>query len=159
MPPRSAGVVWLVSKLHDISDAIAARLANITQANGYTTDAGKHILRGKSQLNDSELPAARQYFGVISSGSEVGQRALQSVPIVIEVFATYTSDPERTAIGLLGDVAKAVEDTTDRDLGGLLRSPLTFESDEIIYAEAADCIVGARVTYNAALVRRYGGPG
>lgn len=147
-----------MSKLRDITDAIAARLATMTEANGYSSDAGAHIVRGQSEINADELPACLLYIEQRSTESDIGERARQTVQIVIEVFAAYSADPELIAIGLLDDIATVVEDASDTTLGNLLRGPLAWQSDEIIYPTSAGRVVGARVTYQAPHVRRYGNP-
>src|SRR5690606_29110496 len=45
------------SKAAAIAAAIAARLATITRANGYHTNAGLHVWRGRTAIDADELPS------------------------------------------------------------------------------------------------------
>lgn len=47
-----------MSQANDIAEAIATRLATITTVNGYATNIGGKVLRGRRRLDKSHLPCA-----------------------------------------------------------------------------------------------------
>ena len=140
-------------KLKNIMDEIASRLSNITVVNGYNTDAGETLVRGKTKIRS--LPGCGLYLNSRTANESQNKRQKVNSEIVIEAVAEFTSDPETTAFNLLADIQKAIE-TTDTDLNGMLQGHLYWVSDQVIYPEADDKITGVQVTYSIPHIRVYG---
>lgn len=149
-------------KLLRILEAVSLRLDAIRIGSGYYTDAGQQVQRGQQSLDPSCLPGVAVYCTGRQAQESVRSNAMASCALVVEALSTYTGDhPEDVACMLAADIHRAVE-ATDRTLGGLLLTDatggITWQSDEIVYPESSDPLVGVRVTYACLHLRRPGDP-
>ena len=143
-------------KLLQITKTIQNRLEAINGNGSFYHNLTK-IERTKRQFAEEELPAGIVLLGgrQVSPDLEAGRSKL-SASVSIELYALIGSrESEDVAIELLADIQRAVE-LEDTYLSGLLRMPLTFESDSILYPEESGETVGVRVDYVINHVRHYG---
>lgn len=99
-----------MSKADDIAKKITARLAQIRVANGYATDLGANLFRGRRQLNPGHLPA-----GVVVEGDDLiakdngGDRVKLTLPIIIEAHLECDPDnPNDVAHQAIADLKRCV---------------------------------------------------
>lgn len=150
-------------KLLRILMAISTRLADVRMANGYYTDAGQQVVRGRYSLDHTVLPGMAVWMESNDPSQSLQQRARADGVLVVEATAAYNNEePEDMACYLAADINKALE-TDDRTLGGLLISDkdgqgVTWQGDEIIYPENENNLVGVRVSYAVPHIRRAGDP-
>lgn len=152
----------MMPKLQRILAALSARLEGINTAAGYYTNAGQHVQRGMHTLDPRCLPGIAVYVTgrELTEAQQPSTRA--SCLITVEAVSPYAGDhPEDMACMLAADIQTAVE-AADRTLGGLVLTDaaggLAWQSDEIIYPEASDPLVGVRVNYAVPHIRRPGDP-
>lgn len=149
-------------KLQRILAAIETRLVAVKIGGGYYTDAGQQIVRGRHSLDYTCLPGFAIYFDGRSPVEPTKANLRSEASIVIEGIAEFGADhPEDIACRLAADIQKAIE-STDRTLDGLLLTDaaggLNWQSDEFIYPDNSDNLVGVRVTYAVPHIRRPGDP-
>jgi len=147
------------SKLIRIVDAVAARLAAITIANGYNTNIGRAVLRDRLEPGLEEMPCVLVVLGERSAAETKTEAARVDMLITVLAYEQRDNDSEAQGADLLADIQRAVE-TGDMTLGGLVRDQygLTWQGDEIFMPEAGQNAVGARVVYSAPHVRKLGDP-
>ena len=147
-------------KLTRIIDAVAARLADIQVANGYYTDMGLRVILDFRAPQSEELPAVSVFLGERAAESNLGCDA--RVEMLINVIGYVAKDGGQAYLlgdEILADIQRAME-TEDETLGGLLRFQygMAYAADEIFMPEVGADAVGARVSYTAPHVRKYGDP-
>lgn len=118
-----------MSTASTLAGAIATQLAQITKANGYATDIGTKVLRGRRRLDESHLPCTV----IIESDDRVTSEA-RSVPRpgertkAVKLAQRYTLEghlpcdadhPNDAAHDAIADLKKAV--FSELTLGGLVR--------------------------------------
>lgn len=98
------------TKARDIAQHINTLLAGITVANGYQTDIGLRVYRGKRKINDDQVPCAAIIEGEDRVGGNQGpasQKVTQSY--VLGGYAECDPDhPNDTAHQIIADLKKAV---------------------------------------------------
>lgn len=93
-----------------ILDAVVSRVKLITKANGYCTDAGKEIFKGRVQLfEQDELPA----ITILEGDEQVLDRSYEKTKLRYELSITGAAkatpkNPLDSAHELLGDLKKAL---------------------------------------------------
>jgi hypothetical protein len=111
-----------MGKVKDIREALGTRLAAITVANGYNTDAGDNLQEGFLPVRDSiPFPALILYQagGSRDHTEETSLRRVESIITFGVVVAVLSGDADKAddIDDILDDVVKAVEG--DQTLGGL----------------------------------------
>lgn len=135
------------SRRQSIVDAIKARFAGITSANGYQTDVGAHVKEWQvTALEGEELPAAiisdpREKALIDNKNS--GSFTRQLTIIVSMVFDESTITPEE-ARKALADANKAIG--VDPRWSGLATRSLP-DTEEVIVDPQSKKLGGARVTF------------
>jgi hypothetical protein len=111
-----------MSVAHEIALALTAKLQQITKANGYATDIGTRVFRGKLALTPSDMPCI-----VIVEGDD---SVLEHTRIKARVKQRYTleghaecdaENPNDRAHEIIADLKRAVFNG-DLTLGGPVRS-------------------------------------
>lgn len=149
--------------LLSILDVFAARVATITTANGYRTDIGDNLTRGRFQVSEqTALPASALLLlpRVSEETSQGGDRSKVAAQIQIEGHRHYTTadSPEAFAIAMLADIQQAVE-IAPLNLDGLLVAEgFSWAGDEIVYPEDVSNVVSAMVVYDIPHIRYTGDP-
>jgi len=149
-----------MSRRQDVITAFAARLSNITQANGYQTDAGALVLVGQAPVLSDGDPdqALALVIGPDVSGYQ-GENVQTSIPLTVHalVRAEDITQPYLDAEAVIADIKKAVE--TDHDLGGLLKPRgLTRGVTTAAVREPSSSFVAASVDYNVEFAEKWGAP-
>ena len=99
-----------MSTAKDIAQALTDRLATITTANGYTTNIGSRVMRGRRRLDEKHLPCAV----IIDAEDEVPDQmqtgnAKIRVKYVIEGHSECDADnPNDTAHDMIADIKRAL---------------------------------------------------
>lgn len=106
-----------MSKANDIAAAIQVRLSGILRSNGYATDLGRRVYRGRLSIDPSTLPVCT----LIEQEDQVEQQRTDStvgggsvdcrlmLPYVVEV--TSPCDPDMPAVAgheLVADIKRAI---------------------------------------------------
>lgn len=115
------------SKAAHIAAAVATRLATITRANGYNTDAGLHVWRGRTAIDTAELPSLTLFEQedqveaqrIIDSPAPTSIDTNLLLPLIIEGSAVCDPDhPNVTGHALVADIKRALF-SADLKWGGL----------------------------------------
>lgn len=108
----------------EVSDEVAARLAQITIANGYETNIGATIFEGRLDVNDADVPCASMIEGNDTVHTAPGRSALWKVEQRYGLVGYATCDPSRpnaAAHAMLRDLKRAMFKTNgkaDATFGG-----------------------------------------
>lgn len=102
-----------MSIANDIAQAVSARLQNITVANGYQTDIGLRVLRGRRRLDPNQMPCAvvveRDDTVLEFQGQSREPRAKVRQPFVLEGHVECDPDnPNDAAHLIIADIKKAI---------------------------------------------------
>lgn len=149
---------------------LLGRLAYITKANGYNTDAGASISPGEApHFGPDDPPAALAVFVADDSPSIAGGTVRTDV--TIEVWATVPAglgSPLIAVEEIIADIRVAVEvekdGAVDRSLGVVNGSPATLPTGlrrgatRPLRREPGSEFVGASVEYVATFETRWGTP-
>jgi hypothetical protein len=110
-----------MSKASEVAAAFSARLSNISIANGYSTDIGTAVFRGRQTIEQSELPAIVLVEG---EDSVLDARPKQSRVKLAQRYIFEGHDacdplqPNDTAHLILADLKRAI--FTEPTFGGML---------------------------------------
>jgi hypothetical protein len=145
-------------------EVLLARLEAITQANGFTTDAGEHVYLGFAPaVGPDDAPQA---IAVIVGDDEPGyqgENVSYRLPIEVQAIAAVPAgqqdQPWLTVEAMLRDIKRAVE-KPDRKFGGLLNVGRGLERGptRTLPREAGSTAVGLSVTYFAPMSEAWGEP-
>jgi hypothetical protein len=148
-------------KLLRILETVALRLSGVRRAAGYYSDIGQLVIMDRIPPSEDDLPCVQVILGTRDSeeNSSDGEQARAKTTVDVIAYAKCNSDSEIVAAQLLADIQIAVE-TADSTLGGMLHRPagLLWVEDEIFPVETGSNAVGARVSYSAPHIRKYGNP-
>lgn len=115
-----------MSIANDVALAVFARVQNITIANGYATDVGLKVMRGRKRLDESHLPC----IVLIERPDAPEKQNMQRDPLVkvnqkyvIEGHAACDPDnPNDVGHQIITDIKKAI-----------WKEKLTFGTDQKVY--------------------------
>lgn len=132
----------------EIALAIHDRLTQITVANGYLTDAGLRVFRGRRTLDERDVPC----IVLMEDIDEVQDAKMNLVKLhqryVVEAHSTCDpNNPNDKAHELLTDLKKAVF-AGDKTFGGKVRN-LFYRTRRIGPREDGSALVFASVTFDA----------
>lgn len=101
-----------------IAAKLATRLGTIKVVNGYNTNAGNSIVRGRRSFGETDLssnPAISVWINDATAGQGNRDRMEVAIGIIIEgFFIIDTDNPDDDAEDLLGDIRKALLLSTDQ---------------------------------------------
>jgi hypothetical protein len=98
-----------MSIANDIAMALHARLSEITTANGFETNAGSRVLRGRRRLDQSKLPCCVIIELPDSVKDQQTRRVSITAPYVLEAHAQCDPDnPNDVGHKLVADIKRAV---------------------------------------------------
>jgi len=147
-----------------IRDVLIARLETIRQADGFNTDMGLAVCRGRAAYTAQDLatgPAVNLY----SSGEEYldasGNQQRQTLAITVEAFATFDTDADAVADGLLADIKAAVlraDQPTLTDAAGPLGQRLQYVTSSVDLPDPGERMVCLTVNLRCQYFERYGAP-
>lgn len=101
------------TRARDIALHITALLSSITKANGYETDIGVRVFRGKRKIDDSHVPCGVVIEGEDKPGGTQGPSSQQiTQAYVIGGYAECDPDnPNDTAHQIIADIKRAIFST------------------------------------------------
>lgn len=157
-----------------IVDALALRLADITEANGYRTDAGLYVDSDNRDANEDtdifpRLTWSDAIEDVIEQG-EAGGRSLETESPIADrtvnqlVFTVTgharvdTFSPGDVARTLIADIKQGMIRDSDKRLGGLLIDPVRYLGRQIFWPDAGGKIVTVYVRFAANYLEQAGDP-
>jgi hypothetical protein len=150
----------MASKRRSILQAVDARLATITEANGFATDAGLTRFVGEAPtLGADDPPAALALIVGAAVLRWQGKKCYVSLPIEIHVLAPAGDAAWLAQEDALADVKRALE--VDHDLGGLLDDgpfPLQRGGERPLQREPGSTEVGAVLPYELHYTEGWGTP-
>jgi hypothetical protein len=159
-----------ISLSHDLSLALAARLETITIANGFQTDIGLTVFRGKGRIDEGDVPCCVIYEagdkkdGDSQAASLAGgptRMKLSDVHLMqryfIEGHAPCDPDhPNDAAHAIIADLKRALFDG-DRSFGDRVRR-LFYHGRAIGRREDGARIVNASIVVDAEIVENLASP-
>jgi hypothetical protein len=130
----------------NLATAIAQRLALITTGNGYNTDIGTHLFKGKLKLDVSEFPAVILVEGETRVEAGGIQKAKVVQRYIIEGHDTCDADqPNEKAYEILADLKRAIF-TGDITFGGIVRpQDLVYVGRRIGVREDGAAVIAASI--------------
>jgi len=132
-----------------ITQALAARLATATTANGYTSNCGSAVFIGQTRGADRQAPAVFLLPGRQSGEGRYADEREVRREYDIRGFADLNSHPHLSEAALIDliiwDLRRCCESNNDA-LTGLIER-LSYRSDQPGYREEGGSIVGAALTY------------
>lgn len=104
-----------LTRARDIALHITSLLADISKTNGYETDIGVQVFRGKRKIDDTHVPCAVLLEGEDKPGGEQGRGSQQiTQSYVLGGYAECDPDnPNDTAHQIISDIKKAVFTNTN----------------------------------------------
>jgi len=115
-----------ISRANTIAEALVARLQNVRTTNGYHTNVGREVFRGKRKLMEADVTT------LFEDEEDAGPpKAEPYTAIAVQHFiaeAATTCDPDNPEIAghkLVADLCKTLF-SADLTLSGLLEAPLTY---------------------------------
>lgn len=135
------------------------RLARVTVANGFQSDAGETLFVGETpDLGEDDPPAA---IAILVGDEEPVYQGVQlhiRLPYEIQAHVKANLEqPWETVEQIIADIKKAVE-LEDRKFGGLIPRQIERGTVRGLPREAGQTTVGAAVTYLAAYTETWGDP-
>lgn len=104
-----------LTRARDVAIHLTELMAGITTANGYETDLGVRVFRGKRKIDDTHVPCAVIIEGEDKPGGEQGRGSQQvTQSYVLGGYAECDADhPNDTAHQIISDIKKAVFTNTE----------------------------------------------
>jgi hypothetical protein len=142
-----------------ILEVLRDRVAVITKAAGFDTDAGRTVFVGEApELGDDDPDEAIALIVGDESPTYQGENLYTEFPINIAALVKADIDqPYLAAEAVLGDIKRAVE-LEDRSLGGLVKLRLQRGPTRTMRREPGSATVGIAIEYRAPHVEAWGNP-
>lgn len=147
-----------MSKASQLAAAINARISAITVANGYNTDIGATVYRGKRTANEDKVPFAFIIEGDDQVIEQTNMTARVVIAYAVEGHATCDPDnPNDTVHLIVADLKKAIFGG-DVTFGGLLRQrpgtepTLKYQGRTVGEREDGAKVVGAGVMFSCEIL-------
>lgn len=118
----------VLTRARDIAAHLDALLSNITQANGYETDIGLRVYRGKRKIDDTAVPCAVLLEGDDKPASTQGSdEVVITQSYVLGGYALCDPDhPNDRAHQIVSDLKRAVFELRDPTKAESVTGTLTF---------------------------------
>ena len=113
----------LYSKAADIAAAIFSRLQAVTQANGYETDLGARVYRGRRNVDETQVPCSVLLEGTDTPTDRSGKLPTAAITQRYVLAAYVPCDPDNpndAAHAAIRDLKRAMF-AGDGDFGGRVR--------------------------------------
>lgn len=151
-----------MSIANDIALAVSARLQTITVTNGYATDIGLKVMRGRKRLDPSQLPCAVLIERDDKPDKQSGQRdpsAKISQVYVLEGHAACDADnPNDMGHMIIADIKKAIFSSKLTYGSGQQIYEVTYAGRTIAPREDGMAVVAAAVEISVDFVERLANP-
>lgn len=144
-----------------ILSALETRLETILTDDGFNTDAGLNVYRGRRSFDwaDATLFPAVSVFDPVEEADPSHEERIDNI-LTVFIEGHCWADPDDPADGahdLLADIKKAVLVYDNQTLGGLAAS-MEYGGREIEFPDDAGSVVTVRVTVKIAYPELYGDP-
>lgn len=150
-----------MSKAKQLADAIHARLTAITVANGYLTDIGSRVFRGRTALDESHLPCIVMVEGDDNIEDQAVRKVKVAQQFIIEGHDECDFDnPNDKAHDIISDMKRAIF-KGDRTFGGLVvsdKNGLRYEGRNISPRPDGAAIVAASIRFVCVFVEDLDNP-
>lgn len=153
-----------MSRAAEVAAAIAARLQGVRLANGFDTDIGRMVYRGKRGLDESSLPCVV----LIEADDTAEPRGTTrnslntcsiTAPYYIEAHLACDPDHPNDAAHLaIADIKRALFSLDDHLYGGLISQGLTYRGRTIEPREPGVAAVAVAVRVEAHYVESLENP-
>jgi hypothetical protein len=100
-----------LNKASDVAAEITARMGQVSIANGFNTDVGLRVLRGRRRIDDGQVPCiviAEGLDQVTASPGRIPSAEIQQTYILIAYHECHPDHPNDKAHELLKDLKRAV---------------------------------------------------
>lgn len=116
------------TRARDIAQHLTTLMAGITIANGYETDIGVRVFRGKRKIDDSHVPCAVLLEGEDKPGGTQGSASQQvTQSYVLGGYVECDPDnPNDAAHAIIADIKKAVFTLADPTRAEEISGTTTF---------------------------------
>ncbi len=116
------------NRARDIGLYLTTLLEGISKANGYETDIGAQVFRGKRKIDDTHIPCAVIIEGEDKPGGTQGAASQQiTQSYVLGGYAECDADnPNDAAHKIIADIKKAVFTLTDPTKAETITGTATF---------------------------------
>lgn len=98
------------TKASDIAEHLTSLLAGITVSNGYNTDIGLRVYRGRRRIDDEQIPCAVLLEGNDTPGDNISRESIKITQAY--VLGGYTGcdpdNPNDAAHAIIKDLKKAI---------------------------------------------------
>lgn len=152
-----------MSKAKQLAQAIYERIAAITIANGYNTDIGLKVFRGRRTADEKDVPMSFIVEGDDEVLEQKGNEVRIAVPFAVEGHTVCDPDNPNDAVhDIVADLKKAIFGG-DRTFGGLVRGPnggqpLQYAGRTIGEREDGAKVVGAAILFKAEITESLSNP-
>jgi hypothetical protein len=148
-----------MSRRQQVIEALKARVAAITIAGGFNTDAGSLVFLNETPaLGPDDPDVAIAMLIRDDDPSYHGEQVFYRLPIEFQALAKADlAAPWVIVEQVLQDIKRAVE-LADRTLGRLLRTNLERRSTRTLEREQGSTAVGVAITYEAPIAETWGTP-
>ena len=145
-----------------VESAIVTRLQTILIADGYNTDAGNRVTQGRRTFDPSELPALSVFIPVVELDDSKPPHAQRNdclLQLVVEghITAVDMNMPAVDGHALISDIKRAMFDSDDRTLGGLVND-FRWQRDVLDIPDDGSHVVHVSVEALAPYPEIYGDP-
>lgn len=157
-----ASSVPQASRREQIIAALVERAQAITRFDGFNTDAGKSLVVGESVALGPDDPDTVLVLLIGDDDVATWQagKVFYRLPFRFQVISKAGREETwRDVEQLLQDVKRAIEQSDDRQLGGLLNYPgLERQPARVLRREPGAVDVGVELVYMAPLQETWGNP-
>ncbi len=152
-----------MSKASELAAAVFARVSSITIANGYSTDIGLKVYRGKKTADAVEAPLA---FIVEGDDDALDQKGIEArVKIQYAIEGHTACDPENpndAVHAIVADLKRAIFGG-DRTYGGIVRgnnggNSIEYKGRVVGEREEGASIVGAAILVSFEIMENLANP-
>lgn len=150
-----------MSKASDIAAAITARLAQISIANGYHTDIGLRVFRGKRDLDEPDAPCCvlvESDDSVAPASASRNTKVIITADYAIEALLACDPDHPNDAAHLAITDLKRALFNGDPSYGKLINKGLAYTGRVIEPRESGSGLVGVQVKVQAEFVEELMNP-
>lgn len=147
-----------------IRDVLVARLQTIRRVDGFNTDLGLAITRGRVAYAVQDLatgPVANLYTQGEEYLDRSGNQQRNALTVIVEAWGQYDHDADAVADELLADIKAAVlsaAQPTLTDAAGPLGQRLEYVSASVDLPDPGQRLVSVTVSLRCPYFERYGAP-
>lgn len=152
-----------MSKAKQLAAVIYDRITQISVANGYLTNIGAKVFRGKRTADEKDVPMSFIVEGDDEPLSQQGNEVRIAIPFAVEGHDVCDPDnPNDKVHDIVSDLKRAIFGG-DRTFGGLVRGnnggqSLQYMGRTIGEREDGATVVGAAILFKAEILENLSNP-